>query len=121
MSKLFEKQRLELKRRTRIRAKVKGTMEKPRLALCLTNKHIYAQCIDDVAGKTLGALTSLSKELKDQHLKPNRAGVEVFGAKMGAYMKEKGIVNVVFDRAGRSYQGCVKIFADAVRAQGINF
>ena len=119
--KLSEKQRLERNRRWRIRSRVKGTVARPRLALCLSNKHAYAQCIDDDAGRTLVALSSLSKDLKSQHLKPNCAGMEVLGKLFGELLKTKGIDKVVFDRAGRSYFGCVRIFADAVRAQGINF
>ncbi len=119
--KLVEKQRLERNRRLRIRSRVSGTAERPRLALCLSNKHAYAQCIDDNAGKTLAALSSLSKDLRSQHIKPNCAGMEVLGKLVGELLKQKGINQVVFDRAGRSYFGCVRIFADAVRAQGINF
>ena len=119
--KLFEKQRLEQNRRFRIRSKVKGTAERPRLTLCLSNKHAYAQCIDDDAGRTLGALSSLSKNLKSLHLKPNVAGLQELGKLFGNYLKEKGITQVVFDRAGRSYLGGVRVFADAVREAGINF
>ncbi|MDR2396455.1 MAG: 50S ribosomal protein L18 [Puniceicoccales bacterium] len=119
--KLFEKQRLEKSRRFRIRSKVKGTLERPRLALRLSNKHMYAQCIDDTTGKTLEALSSLSKDLQEQHLKPNYSGSETFGKTFGAYLKTKGIASVVFDRSGRSYHGCVKAFAEAVRSQDIHF
>ncbi len=119
--KLVEKQRLEKNRRLRIRSRVHGTAERPRLALCLSNKHAYAQCINDDLGGTLAALSSLTKDLRAQHIKPNRAGMEILGKLFGALLKEKGISQVVFDRAGRSYFGCVQVFADAVRAQGINF
>ena len=119
--KLVEKQRLQQNRRYRIRSKVKGTADRPRLALYLSNKHLYAQCIDDTEGKTLAMLTSLSKEAKEQALKPNLSGAEAFGKLFGAHLKEKGIASVVFDRAGRSYHGCVKAFAEAVRSQAINF
>ena len=119
--KLFEKQRLERNRRFRIRSRVKGTAERPRLALCLSNKHAYAQCIDDNVGRTMAALSSLSKELRAQHVKPNQAGMEALGKLFGTLLKEKGIEKVVFDRSGRSYFGCVRVFADAVRSQGINF
>ncbi len=119
--KLIEKQRLEKNRRLRIRSRVKGTAERPRLTLCLSNKHAYAQCINDDEGKTLTALSSLSKNLKSQHIKPNRLGLEVLGKLFGSLLKEKGVNQVVFDRAGRAYFGCVQVFADAVRSQGINF
>lgn len=118
---LVEKQRLERNRRLRVRSKVFGTPERPRLAVCLSNKHAYVQCINDVEGKTLAALSSLSKELKGEHLKPNCAGMKILGEKFGELLKSKSITQVVFDRAGRSYFGCVRIFADAVRSQGISF
>ena len=119
--KLLEKQRLEAKRRARIRSRVCGTADRPRLALCLSNRHAYAQCIDDEAGKTLVFLSSLSKDLQSRHIKPNRVGMEELGKLFGALLKEKGIERVVFDRSGRLYFGCVKTFADAVRHQGILF
>ena len=121
MMKLFEKQRLEQNRRFRIRSKIKGTLERPRLALCLSNKHLYAQCIDDTQGCTLTALSSLSKDLRSQKLRPNCAGAEIFGKMFGTVLKERGIKSVVFDRAGRAYHGSVKAFAEAVRHQGIDF
>lgn len=121
MMRLVEKQRLEKNRRLRIRSKVVGTQERPRLALCLSNKHVYAQCINDGEGRTLVALSSLSKDLKGDHLKPNCAGMKILGEKFGELLKSKNITQVVFDRAGRSYFGCVRVFADAVRVQGINF
>lgn len=119
--KLLEKQRLEAKRRVRIRSRVHGTAECPRLSLCLSNKHAYAQCIDDEVGRTLASLSSLSKSIKSQNLKPNRVGMEALGKLFGALLKEKGIERVVFDRSGRLYFGCVRMFADAVRQQGIQF
>ena len=119
--KLLEKQRLEARRRVRIRSRVRGTADRPRLALCLSNKHAYAQCIDDEVGKTLASLSSMSKDIKSQHIKPNRAGMEALGKLFGALLKSKGIERVVFDRSGRLYFGCVRTFADAVRQQGIQF
>lgn len=119
--KLLEKQRLEAKRRARIRSHVRGTSDRPRLALCLSNKHAYAQCIDDDTGRTLAVLSSLSKSVKAQNIKPNRAGMEILGSLFGALLKEKGIERVVFDRSGRLYFGCVQVFADTVRQQGIQF
>ena len=118
---LEKKRYLEKRRRLHIRTKVQGTQERPRLVLTLSNKHAYAQCINDTTGSTLVALSSLSKNLRSEHLKPNKAGTDVLGKQFGALLKEKGIKQVVFDRAGRSYAGCVKLFADAVRSQAIDF
>ena len=117
---ILKKKVLEQKRRWRLRRKISGTSERPRLSLCLSNKHVYAQCIDDTAGKTLAAVCTTSKDLKGEKLLPNVAGAQVVGTKMGEKLKAAGISAVVFDSA-RRYHGAVKSFADAVRATGINF
>ena len=101
--KFLKKKELEQKRHWRVRSKVCGSAERPRLSLCLSNKHIYAQCINDHEGKTIVSLCSTSKELA------------------GEKLKAAGVTAVVFDRGSRRYHGCVKSFADAVRAAGINF
>ena len=112
---ILKKKVLEQKRRWRLRRKIAGTSERPRLSLC------YAQCIDDTAGKTLAAVCTTSKDLKGEKLLPNVAGAQVVGTKMGEKLKAAGISAVVFDRGARRYHGAVKSFADAVRATGINF
>ena len=117
---ILKKKVLEQKRRWRLRRKIAGTSERPRLSLCLSNKHVYAQCIDDTAGKTLAAVCTTSKDLKGEKLLPNVAGAQVVGTKMGEKLKAAGISAVVFDRGARRYHGAVKSFADAVRATGIN-
>lgn len=119
--KFLKKKELEIKRRQRVRRKVIGTAERPRLSVCFSNKHIYAQCIDDHAGKTLAAICTTSKELKAEKLLPNIEGSASVGQKFGAKLKDAGITAVVFDRGARRYHGCVKSFADAVRETGINF
>ncbi len=119
--KFLKKKILEQKRRWRVRNKVSGTEARPRLSLCLSNKHIYAQAIDDHAGKTLVALCSTSKELAGEKLLPNVEGAKALGEKFGAKLKAAGIDAVVFDRGPRRYHGVVKSFADAVRSTGINF
>ncbi len=119
--KLETKKILEQKRRWRVRRKVKGTAERPRLSVCFSNKHIYVQCIDDKAGKTLAALCTTGKELKGEKVLPNVAGAKLVGEKFGEKLKGIGVAAVVFDRGSRRYHGCVKTFADAVRSTGINF
>lgn len=119
--KLETKKILEQKRRWRVRRRVKGTAERPRLAVCFSNKNIYAQCIDDHAGKTLAALCTTGKELKGEKILPNVAGAKVLGEKFGEKLKSAGVEAVVFDRGSRRYHGCVQAFADAVRSTGINF
>jgi large subunit ribosomal protein L18 len=117
--KLQKKKILLQKRRWRIRKKVNGTSTRPRLALRITNKHIHAQCIDDVLGKTLVYLSTISTDSKAHS--PNVEGAKVFGTLFGSKAKSAGIDQIVFDRAGRQYHGRVKAFADAVRDKGIKF
>ena len=117
-----EKKRLLLqKRRWRIRKKIKGTAAIPRLSLYLSNQHVYAQCIDDTAGKTLASVSSINKDKREQQLKPNVAGSTVLGKLMAEAAKKANIEKVVFDRNGRRYHGCVKAFAEAARENGITF
>jgi len=116
--KLDNKKKLLTKRRFRIRKTVAGTLERPRLSLKLTNKHIYAQAIDDTTGKTVSAHTSTAIDGK---VLPNVKGCTQMGEEFGAKLKKAGVNQVVFDRNGRRYHGAVKAFADAVRKAGVNF
>jgi large subunit ribosomal protein L18 len=116
--KLDTKRKLLQNRKWRIRKTVKGSAARPRLSLKITNKHIYAQAIDDTVGNTLCYLSSLNLEGK---VLANVAGCTKLGEEFGALAKKKGITQVVFDRNGRRYHGSVKAFADAVRKVGINF
>ena len=115
--KLLQKQ----KRRWRIRKKIAGTAERPRLAVHLSNKHIYGQVIDDESGKTLVYVSTLGKDLKSEDLKANLKGAETVGKIVAEKAKDAGIERVVFDRSGRLYHGCVKAFAEAAREGGLNF
>tara|TARA_B100000959_G_C14549182_1_gene446925 strand:+ start:141 stop:497 length:357 start_codon:yes stop_codon:yes gene_type:complete len=117
--KLSKKKELERKRRWRIRKKVSGTAERPRLAVRFTNKNVHAQCIDDEAGFTLLALSTNSKDFGD--VLPNVEGATKVGKAIGERAKKAEISSVVFDRAGRKYHGCVKAFADAARDAGLQF
>ena len=118
---LKRKLMLRQKRIWRIRKKVAGTAQRPRLCVCFTNKHIYAQAVDDDAGRTLAAVSSLGKELKEEKLAANRAGAVRLGQEFAEKAKAAGITQVVFDRHGRPYHGRVKEFAEAVRKGGIQF
>ena len=115
------KAKLLQNRRWRIRKKVAGTAARPRLAVRFSNKHIYAQCVDDDAGRTLVFLSSLDKDLRAQKTAANLKGAEALGKAFGDRAKAAGVTEVVFDRSGRLYHGRVKIFADAVRSAGIKF
>lgn len=117
--KLQKKNTLAQKRRYRIRKKVAGTAERPRLAVHFSNKHIYAQCIDDLAGHTLAYATSVGS--KDVTAKANTEGAVLLGEVIAKKAKAAGIESVVFDRSGRRYHGCVKLFADAARESGLQF
>lgn len=118
---LDKKKKLVQKRRWRIRKKISGTAQRPRLSVRFSEKHIYAQCIDDEEGKTLLASSTLAKDLKDQGLKPNVAGAAQMGKHFGEKAKASGMNALIFDRGGRRFHGCVKAFADAVRETGLNF
>lgn len=117
--KLQKKNSLAQKRRYRIRKKVKGTAERPRLAVHFSNKHIYAQCIDDVAGHTVAYASSVGG--KDASVKANAEGAVELGKIIAKKAKDAGVEAVIFDRAGRRYHGCVKSFAEAAREGGLQF
>ena len=109
------------KRRWRIRKKVNGTALRPRLSVRFTTKHIYAQAIDDDAGKTLVFLGTLAPELRKKKVATNVAGAKALGVAFAAKAKAAGIASVVFDRNGAIYHGKVKVFADAAREGGLQF
>lgn len=119
--KLKQKQRLRQNRRWRVRKKVRGTPARPRLAVCFTHQHIYAQCIDDEQGTTLVQASSLGKDLRDSGIRPNLEGAVTMGKLIAEKAAAAGIQSVVFDRGGRLYHGCVKAFADSAREAGLQF
>ena len=121
MKAIKHKTLLRQKRVWRIRKKVAGTAERPRLCVSFTNKHVYAQAIDDEAGKTLVSVSSLSKDLKADKLSANRESAVKLGKAFADKAKAAGVETVVFDRHGRPYHGRVKDFAEAVREAGIQF
>jgi large subunit ribosomal protein L18 len=106
----------------RIRKKVSGTAARPRLSIFFSGKHVYAQVIDDDAGKTLIAASTAEKSVFGKS-KPgaNRASAEVVGKTIAERARGKKIENVVFDRGGFQYQGKVKALADAARGGGLKF
>ncbi len=115
-----QKHRLQQRRRWRIRSKVTGTKERPRMAVCFTNKNIHIQFIDDDAGVTLAAASSTSKATPNKDkLAANAAGAKVMGALAAQAAIGKGIKEVVFDRGGLRYHGKVKALADAAREAGL--
>jgi large subunit ribosomal protein L18 len=109
----------------RIRKKLRGTAERPRLAVFRSGGHIYAQVIDDDQARTLCAASSLDKDLRKDKAKSktggNVASAKAVGALIAARAKDKGIGAVVFDRGGFQYHGRIKALADAARAAGLTF
>jgi large subunit ribosomal protein L18 len=104
----------------RIRKKVKGTAEKPRLAVFRSNVEIYAQLIDDRSGKTLAAADSRDKEIKANKTKKSELS-RLVGKAIAAKAKAAGIETVVFDRGGYLYHGRVKALAEGAREGGLKF
>jgi large subunit ribosomal protein L18 len=103
----------------RIRSRVAGTQERPRLAVFRSLNHIYAQVIDDQQGHTVVAAASTEKDLRGKG--GNVEGAKVIGKAVAERAKEKGIKRVVFDRGGYQYHGRVKALADAAREAGLEF
>jgi large subunit ribosomal protein L18 len=113
--------RLE-RRRFRTRKNIFGTTERPRLSVFRSDKHIYAQLIDDLAGKTLIAVSSSKADVRgDLKNGGNVAAAEKVGAAIAAKAKEIGVSKVAFDRGGRAYHGRIKALADAARKGGLKF
>lgn len=107
-----------LRRRKRVRSRISGTVERPRLAVFRSSRHIYAQLIDDVSGRTLAAASDLGlKKISGGRLK----AAEAVGRLLAKAAKSKQITAAVFDRAGRRYHGRVKTLAEAARDAGLKF
>jgi large subunit ribosomal protein L18 len=116
------KQEIRSRLHDRIRKKLRGTQERPRLAVFRSGAHIYAQVIDDDAGRTLCAACSLDKDLEGRVKSGgNVAAAREVGGLIASRAKEKGIEAVVFDRGGFQYHGRIKALADAARAAGLKF
>lgn len=105
----------------RVRKKISGSTEVPRLCVYKSLKHIYAQIIDDQKGETLVAASTLEKELSGLKSKSNIEAAKMVGSRIADKAKEKGITQVVFDRNGYRYHGCVASLADAARENGLQF
>ncbi len=119
--KSIHKAQLLQKRKWRIRKTITGTPVRPRLSVKFSGKHIYAQAIDDTLGKTLVYLSTLDSEVRKGKTASNVNGAKVLGTAFAAKANAAGLLAVVFDRNGRSYHGCVKVFAEAAREGGLQF
>jgi large subunit ribosomal protein L18 len=111
------------KRKIRIRKKILGTKECPRLTVYRSLNHIYAQLIDDSTGKTIGARSTMSKEVAEQlpSMKGKVEAAKLVGKIVGAFAMEQSITKIVFDRNGYLYHGRVKAVAEGAREAGLNF
>jgi len=121
--KVVEKRYRRERAHLRLRQRVAGTAERPRLAVYKSERYVYAQVIDDDLGRTLVAAASLEPELKGR-LKgggANRSATKLVGEALAERAMEKGIKKVVFDRGGYRYHGKVKELAEAARAKGLEF
>ena len=106
----------------RLRHHLNGTATTPRLAVFRSNKHMYAQIIDDTVGKTLVSASTLQKDVKAELEKTNNVEAAAYlGTVIAKKAIEKGITSVVFDRGGFIYHGKIKALADAAREAGLNF
>ena len=107
------------RRHLRVRRKISGTSECPRLCVFRSNSNIYAQIIDDVAGNTLVSASTLDKEVKTKHA--NKEAAKEVGTLIAKKAAEKNIKTVVFDRGGYIYHGVIKELAEAAREAGLEF
>ena len=116
------RQKVRVKKHRRMRNHLSGTTQRPRLAVFRSNKHMYAQIIDDTVGNTLVAASTLEKEVKAELEKTNNVDAAAYlGTVIAKRAIEKGINTVVFDRGGFIYQGKIAALADAAREAGLEF
>jgi large subunit ribosomal protein L18 len=120
MFKKEDRQKARVKRHLRVRNKISGSAERPRLAVFRSEKNIYAQVIDDIAGVTLVSASTLDKEFEGK-FGSNKEAAKVIGSMIAKKALEKQIEEVVFDRGGYVYHGRVKELADAAREAGLKF
>lgn len=113
------KREQRIKRHRRVRSKIAGTSERPRLSIFRSNRHIYAQLVDDAAGKVLAQFNDLKSKTKKDETKSIKAGQ--VGRNLGEAILKKGFRRIVFDRGGYKYHGRVKVLAEGLRESGIEF
>lgn len=119
MVKKIDSNKARLKRHRRVRKKISGTAQRPRLSVYRSTKHIYAQIIDDVAGVTLAAASSRDKDFAANG--GNKEGARLVGETIAKKAAAKGITEVVFDRGGYLYHGRIQELADGARENGLQF
>ena len=119
MVKKTDRKAERLRRHARVRRKISGTAECPRLCVFRSNNNLYVQVIDDVKGNTLASASTLDKEVKTKH--SNKEAAKEVGSLIAKRALEKNIKTVVFDRGGYVYHGVIKELADAAREGGLEF
>ncbi len=119
----FNRAEARLRRKKRVRKKIRGSYERPRLCVFRSSKHIYAQIIDDFTGRTLAEASSLSKDFskKARMIGGNKEGAALVGAAISERALKSGIKRVVFDRNGFLFHGRVKTLSEAAREFGLEF
>jgi large subunit ribosomal protein L18 len=121
MSNAKDKRDARIRRHSRVRKHVRGTAERPRLAVFRSNRHLHVQVIDDVAGRTIAAASTLEPEVRSAGGTGNVDAATRIGTLVGERAKSAGVEKVVFDRGGNLYHGRVAAVADAARAAGLEF
>lgn len=122
MGSTLKKMAMRIKRKKRIRQKVQGTSQRPRLTVFRSARHIYAQIIDDRSGQTLAAASTMEKDIRDQSKFDNKvAAAGEIGKLVAQRAAGKGITTVVFDRNGYMYHGRVKAVSEGARKNGLDF
>jgi len=122
MIKQFSPRKARLRRHRRVRARVSGTPQRPRLSVFRSLSHLYVQLIDDVAGRTLVAASTLDEEIRRKESPGNKSAMsKMVGELLARRARDKGIKEIVFDRGGYLYHGRVKALAEAARAGGLEF
>jgi large subunit ribosomal protein L18 len=110
------------KRKLRVRKKLRGSVDKPRLCVVKSNKNIFVQLIDDQNGKTLASTSTVAKEYKNtETAKKNKSSAKTLGTKIAELAKTQNIEKVVFDRGEHKYHGILAELADAARSAGLQF
>lgn len=120
MSKLSKKES-RIRRHRRLRQKLSGTAEVPRLSVFRSDCHIYVQVIDDVAGRTILSVSTVEKVFREEHLAANVKSAQIIGKTVAERALAAGLKKVVYDRGGFAFHGCIKALADAAREAGLEF
>lgn len=115
----LKKEEGRVRRHNRVRLKISGTPERPRLSVFRSLKHLHVQLVDDLNGKTLVSVSTLEKDLKGA--KSNKNGAKKVGEVLGEKALKQGIKKIVFDRSGYQYHGRIQTLAETLREKGLNF